>query len=60
MCDSVRCEIAYPHGFVSDAHFSHVFRQKFAFSPRDVRIGLPAAIETPADDNETSMFRRSG
>jgi AraC-like DNA-binding protein len=48
--------IAYQYGFASDAHFSRVFRQKFGFSPRDARAGLPIAIETGGD--ETTVFRR--
>jgi AraC-like DNA-binding protein len=50
-------EIAYQYGFVSDAHFSRVFRQKFGFSPRDARVGLPVAVDIGADD-ETAIFRR--
>jgi len=30
-------EIAHQHGFVSDAHFSRVFRRAFGASPRDAR-----------------------
>ncbi|WP_454620909.1 helix-turn-helix domain-containing protein [Bradyrhizobium cenepequi] len=52
-------EIAYQYGFVSDAHFSRVFRQKFGFSPRDVRAGQPVAVDAGADeDDETTIFRR--
>lgn len=51
-------EIAYQYGFVSEAHFSRVFRQKFGFSPRQARIGLPVTIETDEGDNETTVFRR--
>ena len=51
-------EIAYQYGFTSDAHFSRVFRQKFGFSPRDARIGLPIPHEANADDDETTVFRR--
>jgi AraC-like DNA-binding protein len=51
-------EIAYQYGFVSEAHFSRAFRQKFGFSPRQARIGLPVTIETDEGDNETTVFRR--
>jgi AraC-like DNA-binding protein len=51
-------EIAYRYGFISDAHFSRVFRQKFGFSPRDVRIGLPIPDDANADDDEPTVFRR--
>jgi AraC-like DNA-binding protein len=51
-------EIAYQYGFISDAHFSRVFRQQFGFSPRDVRIGLPFVDDTNSDDDETAVFRR--
>jgi AraC-like DNA-binding protein len=50
-------EIAYQYGFVSDAHFSRVFRQKFGFSPRDTRVGLPVAVEIGAGD-EAAIFRQ--
>jgi AraC-like DNA-binding protein len=50
-------EIAYQYGFVSESHFSRVFRQKFGFSPRDVRIGLPLAIDAPEGGDETAVFR---
>lgn len=32
-------EIAYQHGFASDAHFSTAFRQRFGYSPREAREG---------------------
>lgn len=51
-------EIAYQYGFVSEAHFSRVFRQKFGFSPRDARIGLPVTFDTDEGDDETAVFRR--
>jgi AraC-like DNA-binding protein len=51
-------EIAYQYGFVSDAHFSRAFRQKFGFSPRDVRVGLPAVIEMTDGNDVTAVFRR--
>lgn len=51
-------EIAYQYGFVSDAHFSRAFRQKFGFSPRDMRAGQSVAVEAGADDDETMIFRR--
>jgi AraC-like DNA-binding protein len=51
-------EIAYQYGFVSEAHFSRVFRQKFGFSPRDARIGLPVVFGTDKGDDETAVFRR--
>jgi AraC-like DNA-binding protein len=51
-------EIAHQYGFISDAHFSRVFRQKFGFSPRDVRIGLPIPEDANADNDETTVFRR--
>ena len=49
-------EIAYQYGFVSDAHFSRVFRQKFGFSPRDARVGLPVVVDIGAD--EIAVFRQ--
>jgi AraC-like DNA-binding protein len=51
-------EIAYQYGFVSEAHFSRVFRQKFGFSARDVRIGLPVTFVAGESDDETAVFRR--
>lgn len=51
-------EIAYQYGFVSDAHFSRTFRQKFGFSPRDVRVGLPVTFVANDSDDETAVFRR--
>jgi AraC-like DNA-binding protein len=51
-------EIAYQYGFVSEAHFSRVFRQKFGFSARDVRIGLPVTFVADESDGETAVFRR--
>lgn len=51
-------EIAYQYGFTSDAHFSRVFRQKFGFSPRDARIGLPVPDDANGDADETTVFRR--
>lgn len=50
--------IAYQYGFVSEAHFSRVFRQKFGFSPRDVRVGLLAAFENDENDDETAILSR--
>jgi AraC-like DNA-binding protein len=50
-------EIAYEYGFVSDAHFSRVFRQKFGFSPRNARLGLPVALDI-SDDDELAVFRQ--
>jgi len=50
--------IAYQYGFVSEAHFSRTFRQKFGFSPRDVRARLPAIVETGKHDDETTILRR--
>lgn len=50
--------IAHQHGFVSEAHFSRVFRQKFGFSPRDVRLALPATMEADGSDDETATLRR--
>jgi AraC-like DNA-binding protein len=49
-------EIAYQYGFVSDAHFSRVFRQKFGFSPRNARVGLPVTLDI-TDNDETAVFR---
>lgn len=37
-------EIAYSFGFVSDAHFSRSFRQRFGYSPREARAG---GVKTP-------------
>jgi AraC-like DNA-binding protein len=51
-------EIAYQYGFVSEAHFSRVFRQKFGFNPRHARIGLPVTFNTDEGDDETAVFRR--
>ena len=42
-------EIAFGHGFASDAHFSRAFRRRFGMTPRDVRgthIRIPAATTT--------------
>jgi len=50
-------EIAYQYGFVSDAHFSRVFRRKFGFSPRDARVGLPVVVDISGTD-ELEMFRQ--
>jgi AraC-like DNA-binding protein len=50
-------EIAYQYGFVSDAHFSRVFRQKFGFSPRNARVGLPVVIDISGDD-DLAVFRQ--
>lgn len=38
-------EIAYGHGFASDAHFSRAFRNRFGFSPGEIGSGSPT---TPA------------
>lgn len=52
-------EIAYHHGFVSDAHFSRAFRKNFGFSPRDARVGLSLAYDPDAESDETTtVFRR--
>ena len=50
-------EIAYQYGFISEAHFSRVFRQKFGFNPRHARIGLPVTFDTDESDHETAVFR---
>ncbi len=41
-------EIAYAHGFVSEAHFSRAFRQRYGATPGDVRAGGRAAARHPA------------
>lgn len=33
-------QLAYAHGFASDAHFSTIFRRRFGRSPRDARKGV--------------------
>ena len=42
-------DLAYAHGFVSEAHFSRAFRQAFGLSPREARASLrPAGPAAPA------------
>lgn len=50
--------VAYRYGFVSEAHFSRVFRQKFGLSPRDVRVRMPAVFGDGKDDDEAAILRR--
>lgn len=50
--------VAYRYGFVSEAHFSRVFRQKFGLSPRDVRTSLPAVFKGGEDDDDAATLRR--
>lgn len=40
-------EIAYHHGFVSEAHFSRLFRDRFGCAPGDVGAPQPAATGAP-------------
>jgi AraC-like DNA-binding protein len=32
-------EIAYAHGFLSDAHFSTAFRRRYGYTPSEARRG---------------------
>ena len=50
--------VAYQYGFVSEAHFSRVFRQKFGLSPRDVRASLPADFAGDKDEDDAAILRR--
>jgi len=50
-------EIAFEYGFVSNAHFSRLFRQTFGFSPRDVRIGQPVSFDVDRDQDDLALFR---
>lgn len=54
-------EIAYEFGFVSDAHFSRAFRQRFGYSPRDARrnaaLRLKRLAELTATDDAPGRFR---
>jgi AraC-like DNA-binding protein len=47
--------IAYDAGFVSDAHFSRVFRQQFGYTPRQVRLGAGRLSEIAAAVDTGSM-----
>src|SRR5581483_5417153 len=40
-------EIAFDHGFTSEAHFSHAFRRRFGMAPRDARGAGPASLPPP-------------
>lgn len=51
-------EIAYSYGFISEAHFSRVFRQKFGFNPRHARSGQSVNFDADEGDDETTVFRR--
>ncbi|MBN8885109.1 MAG: helix-turn-helix domain-containing protein [Rudaea sp.] len=44
--DRLIAEIAYAHGFVSEAHFSRAFRQAYGIAPRDARHDRRAAATT--------------
>jgi len=50
--------VAYQYGFVSEAHFSRVFREKFGLSPRDVRASLPADFAGDKDEDDAAILRR--
>jgi len=42
-------EIAYMFGFVSDAHFSRAFKQRFGYSPREARTGAGGVPTLPPE-----------
>src|SRR5690606_17120560 len=56
-------EIAFEHGFVSEAHFSRAFRRAFGYSPREVREAGAAHMPDarnggPAGDDYATWLRQ--
>lgn len=43
-------DLAYRHGFASEAHFSRAFRREFGYSPREVQAAAPPPRHPPAAD----------
>jgi AraC-like DNA-binding protein len=55
-------EVAYRHGFVSNAHFSRAFRNAFGYSPREAREAgaVPMPVEDPDFNAGTSVTLWTG